>query len=247
MTKLNSEALVDNPDQQMNTRLVRNNVNRPCIISDHHFYKITSINDGNMRKLGRIEEHKIPFTLELEDEVEVGNETKSVLKVTNSDGSLNEDMSVVCIVERKFTYWKCEEVKDYNVFLFRSNVQQSIRKLSCEHIGIHIVAEWEDGGSDANELPLYTVADFMRSYPNADLQKVVNLYEGKGDNFVVRHWTDEHNRKVVDKVFYVLSEEGDAFSDKGDTLQAYLDDTTHYLEIDMNIKDLKSLYKDKSE
>ena len=245
MTKLNSEALVDNLDNH--TKVYRNNVNRPVIMFYHRCYTVVSINDTNMRKLEKIEKHKIPFILELEGQDEVGNQLKSVVSVSNSDGSRNHDLSVVCILERRKSVWDTDQIRDYNVYLFRQSLIEKIRALSCQYIGVHLVATWDDGGSDANDLPLYTAADFIRQYPDADKNEVVTLYEGKGDGFIARQWTDEHNRKVVDRVFYVLSEDGDASSEKGDTLQAYLDDATHYLEIDMNIRDFKSLCKDKSE
>lgn len=180
-------------DNEMATyEIFRNNANIPCIKSKNDYYKVLSINDRNSEKLERIEQDKLPFVLNLEstepDEFKCGLEAEGII--------------VFCIVQQMRSIWDCDDVKDFNVSLFRYRIIQSIRELSCRYYGVNIVAEWEDGGSDAIDLPLYTIADFMRKFPQAKQQDVVNFYQGRADGFIVRKWYDEHDRLVTDKVYY---------------------------------------------
>ena len=232
---------------QNGNRIIRNNVDVPVIVSeDKDYYKVESINDRNMNKLGIIETYNIPFEIELEDD---GNsQLKCVLKVYNKPHEcvLVDDLSVVCIVE-EVEFRKYDEIRDYNVHLFRQSVLESINRLSCEYVGVVIVAEWADGGSDAMTLPLYSATDFHREFPDvAELSQVLDFYKGKGDGFIVRKWKDDNGRDVTDKVFYpsdtqVLREISEGVTDK---IKVYIDDDEKFLEISMNIRHFNTLGKD---
>lgn len=226
-------------------RIIRNNVDTPIIVSeDDRYYKVESINERNMQKLGIIETYAIPFKLEVE------KEGHCVLKVYNKPDEciLIDDLSVVCIVE-EVEYLRYDDIRDYNVHLFRQSVLERINMLSCDYLGVHIVSEWENGSSDATILPLYTATDFKREFPDADTQQVLAFYAGRGDGFVVREWQDDDGSKVTDKVYYCcdtqrLKEVGEKWG-INDKFEVYIDDDHKFLEITMNIREFKSLRKDK--
>ena len=229
-------------------RIIRNNVDTPIIVSeDDKYFKVESINERNMQKLGIIETYAIPFKLEVE------KEGHCVLKVYDKhkpdECILIDDLSVVCIVE-EVEYMKYDYIRDYNVHLFRQSVLESINRLSCEYVGVVIVAQWKQGdGSDAMTLPLYTAADFHREFPDAEFSQVLNFYQGKGDGFVVREWKDDNGREVEDKVFYASDtqalREVNEKSGVNDKIEIYIDDCDKFLEISMNIRHFSSLRKDK--
>ena len=229
-SQVKPESFADN--QSAEREIFRNNVNKPCIKYDGKAFTVEFINDGNLRKLSRIEDSKLPFTLDLEE-----NGVGVFKCILRPDGTLNGDLSVVCVVHEKYTIWKCDDVRPYNVHDFQTEIVEFIRALSCKTIGVHIVAEWEDGGSDASDLSLYTAADFHRMFPDAPLADVLRFYEGKGDGFVVRIWTDEHGMKVTDRIYYCV----DSPVDKGN-MKITVEDIDDFLTIDMKIESLETLY-----
>lgn len=225
-------------------RIIRNNVDNPIIVSHDKYYLIDA-NDRNMQRVDMIEAHAIPFSIEIEgDDDDFGSSVKAVLRVDDRNGNMNNDLSVVCHLQR-IEHNRYNELRDYNVHLFRQSVQEAINKLSCQYVGVNIVAEWADGSSDATDLPLYTATDFRRDFPEADIQQVLDFYRGKGDGFVVREWTDDDGTKVTDKVYYCCDTQ--AFKEKGekvgvnDKIEVYLDDCERFLEIHMNIRHFDTL------
>lgn len=228
-------------------RIIRNNVNAPIIVSEDKYYKIESINQRNLNKIGILEQYSIPFACNLEDDD--NSQLKCVLRVDDKYGEMVDDLSVVChvaLVERM----KYDYIRDYNVHLFRQSVLETINRLSCEYVGVVIVAQWKEGdGSDAMTLPLYTAADFHREFPDAEFSQILDFYKGKGDGFVVREWKDDNGREVEDKVFYVSDtqrlKEINEKAGINDKIEIYIDDCDMFLEISMNIRHFSSLRKDK--
>ena len=87
-----------------------------------------------------------------------------------------------------------------------SEIKAMIR---CEVIkadGIHLVANWENGGSDAVDEPIHTAEALLKAYPETKREDAEAFYAGKRDGFVIRHWTDEHGRKVVDTAYFPTGE-----------------------------------------
>ena len=86
-----------------------------------------------------------------------------------------------------------------------------IRVASIKEFGVHIVAEWEDGGSDAIDFSIHTQDDLIKEFPETCREDAKAFFEGKRDGIFVRRWTDAHNRKVIDKAYFRIDEADDEF------------------------------------
>ena len=68
--------------------------------------------------------------------------------------------------------------------MLSEKVLQVIRAESIRNYGIHSVAEWDEGGSDAVDLPIHTKAEFRKEFPKAKTEDVTDFFDGKRDGFV---------------------------------------------------------------
>lgn len=189
-------------DSLATNAIFRNNQNQLCLKVGHDYFKIVSINNYNQDKLDHLEGHGISFEVSLEDINFNGIDYKCVLEFDEIVTFEDKFSCVICMLEKRKSMWACDDVRDYNTELIQEKVKQHIMALSCKYIGVHIVANWEDGGSDAVVLPLYRVQDFIREFPYADKGDVIDLYEGRKDGFICRKWEDDNGNVVTDTAYF---------------------------------------------
>lgn len=225
-----------NSDKNTESSIFLNNVGDFCLQHDGTYFKVVHVNDRNLQKLKWLYEDKTSFNFSYD---RIDEDTfKAVLAVYHHCAyedklEMDDDRSVICILERKRTKWACEVIKDVSLSVLRNELVRLFYKLSCEYYGVHIVAEWADGGSDSNIIPLYDADAFLREFPDADKQKVLDFYEGKGDEFEVRRWRDDCGTEVVDTVFYCSST---TTADNGSANEIVMEDNYSYLELLLSIK-----------
>ena len=87
-----------------------------------------------------------------------------------------------------------------------SEIKAMIRCEVIKSHGIHLVAEWEEGGSDALDLPIHSVSELIGEFPETSQEDAEAFFAGERDGFVIRRWTDEHGRKVVDTAYFPTGE-----------------------------------------
>lgn len=90
-------------------------------------------------------------------------------------------------------------------------VRQAIRKLAIKEGGVHIVAEWKSGGSDAHDLPIYTKEELIKEFPNTKPEDAEAFFNGERDGFVIATWKDSHhnNEEVTDTAWYPMFSENE--------------------------------------
>lgn len=91
--------------------------------------------------------------------------------------------------------------------MLSEKVLQVIRQESIVNYGVHSVAEWESGGSDAVDLCIHTIADFKKEFPNAKENDVIDFFAGERDGFVVdKIADDERDGEIITyTVYYCVS------------------------------------------
>ena len=84
-------------------------------------------------------------------------------------------------------------------------VQEEIRK----H-GLHVVANWEGGGSDALDIPIHSLKELLDEYPETDKKEAKRFFNGEIDEIVIRTWTDDDHddEKVVDTAYWPIDFSG---------------------------------------
>ena len=115
-----------------------------------------------------------------------------------------------------------------------ARLQRAFNVIITESFGVHIVAEWDDGGSDAVDLPIYTKQEFKSEFPEAESADIDAFFRGEQDGFVVRKWTDEHGRSVTDKAYFCSDYDG---ADNKVTLT--VEDHTHALIVEISTESIR--------
>ncbi len=87
-----------------------------------------------------------------------------------------------------------------------SEIKAQIRVIAIKALGVHIVAEWEEGSSDAVDLPIYDVAEMLKRFPQMSNADAKAFFTGKCDGMIVRRWIDDQGRKAVDKAYFPCDE-----------------------------------------
>ena len=118
------------------------------------------------------------------------------------------------------------------VHSFMDEVVYFINRLSIERYGLIVVANWADGGSDANVVEIHTPDEFLIQYPAANKQEVDMLFSGRRDGFPIRLWTDEQGRIVSDRIYYA----GDLAEEDDNEVFYVIEDSRHSLSISLAIK-----------
>ena len=216
--------------------IFRNNLNNPCLKVGHDFFKIVSINNYNQDKLEHVEESDLSIEVILENVIGSDVEFKCAIEFDDIETEDDKFHTVICMLEKRKSYWDCDDVRDYNVELISESVKKCIRSLSCKYMGVHIVANWEDGSSDAVVLPLYRLQDFIREFPEAERRDVMNFYEGRRDGFVCRKWKDDNGDVVTDTAYYAMD------YNVNNLEECLFEDDKNSLTISMKIE---SIFKDK--
>lgn len=130
------------------------------------------------------------------------------------------------------------EIKSrHNINSFKDAITSYVNRLSIEKYGVHIVANWEDGGSDAVTDDIHTTDDFFKAYPDAISRDVFDFFAGIRDGITVRTWVDDHNRIATDTVYYI----GDITTDKNEVLYL-LDDDIFCFELSIKVKNIFADY-----
>lgn len=114
-----------------------------------------------------------------------------------------------------------------------SRLQNAFNRIVTESFGVHIVAEWADGGSDAVDLPIYTKQAFKSKFPQANEMDIDAFFRGERDGFVVREWTDEHNRSVTDRVYFCRDYEA-----KNESVILTAEDERHALHVEISTQSI---------
>ena len=210
--------------------IFRNNVNLQCLKVDCDYFRFLFINDYNSDKLDYLEEAGISFEVGLEDIHFNGTEYKCVLEFDDIETEDDKFNCIVCTLEKRKSFWDCDDVRDYNVDLIQTCVKQEIMRLSCKYIGVHIVADWERGSSDAVVLPLYRKQDFIREFPEANESDVSAFYDGRRDGFVCRKWKDDNGEVVTDTAYFATDHRID------DPCEILIEDEKSSLTISMKIE-----------
>lgn len=219
--------------------IFRNNVNHLCLKIGDDYFTILSINNYNRDKLEHLEGHDMSFKVSLEDIHFNGAEFKCVIDFDTIETADDKFNCIVCTLDKRKSAWDCDEVRDYNVDLFSEVLKQDIRKLSLKYMGVHIVANWEDGSSDAVVLPLYTKEAFMREFPESNQKDVLSFYDGRDDGFECRKWKDDLGNIVTDTAYYAFD-----FRNECDNVQEYvLEDEKASLTVSLEIESFVKQYE----
>ena len=95
--------------------------------------------------------------------------------------------------------------------MLSEKVLQVIRSESIKNYGVHSVAEWESGGSDAVTQCIHTKTDFRKEYPQAKTEDITDFFDGKRDGFVVDRQPDSKRdgEMITYRVYYCVQETPD--------------------------------------
>ena len=195
-------------------------------------YKVESIDD-NKDCLKSILEDNLPIAI-----VDLHDDGKAFMRsVHNANKTsihcsfyvhLNDDYMIA--TERR------EQKSLSSIETLQDEILQAIRKVSIKHIGVHLVANWEDGGSDADVLPIHSAVEMLQEFPTADRDQVQAFFAGIQDGIQVRTWIDEHNRLVCDTIYYQLEE----ISENQNEVSILLEDDLHSVQLLMSVQKIFS-------
>ena len=98
--------------------------------------------------------------------------------------------------------------------MLSEKVLQTIRAESIVKYGVHSIVEWENGGSDAVDLPIHTKLDFRKEFPNVNTGDLTDFFDGKRDGFVVDRIADDarDGEMMTYKVYYCVQETDDSIT-----------------------------------
>ena len=116
----------------------------------------------------------------------------------------------------------------------RHELEEYLRVLALKHIGFLIVAEWEEGGSDAINFDPMTLEEFFEEFDEAPKEDAKAFWEGKRESFILRHWTDEHGRRIKDTIWHMLHY-------GPDDNEMHIEDEKEVLTIHFNKEKLKDI------
>ena len=193
-------------------------------------YKVSKIDSENRTSLQTLVNDNLPISyVDIEDD-------GRVFMRTDIDTDLT---TVFCIfhVELNDDYMVSNERRliqsQSSIQRLKDNILYAIRKVSIEHIGIHIVANWEDGGSDAViEERIKTPDEFFEAYPTAISRDVFDFFAGIRDGIQVRTWIDDHNRVVCDTAYYFLDE----LTESSTEVSLSLSDDRHSIDMLLSVE-----------
>ena len=193
-------------------------------------YKVLDISKDDREKLTTLINDNLPIAyVRIQDDgsVRIRNpiETDSPTYFVDFSIELTDDYMVES--ERIQVSSKCR------MRLFKDEIIRSINRLSIEKYGVHIVANWEDGGSDACPDDIHTTEDFLKAYPTANSRDVFDFMAGIRDGITVRTWVDDHNRLVCDTIYYV----GEVITEK-DELVYLIENDRHCVEVSLKVKSI---------
>ena len=86
-----------------------------------------------------------------------------------------------------------------------------IKDLKPEHIqaeiakhGIHIVANWEDGGSDAVDLNIFNTKQLREEYPEISVEDADAFFAGTKNELESNPYFDRFDREVQDTIYHPI-------------------------------------------
>lgn len=201
---------------------------------DGNAYKVTDISEVEQQALNRIIIGNYPIDyVRVRDDGNVRLRTPSV-SADNPNPTLFVDFQVELtdghVIESQRDLLKSEQA----IHSFADEIVHFVNRLSIQRYGLIVVANWADGGSDANVVEIYTAEAFMMEYPQARRDEVESLFEGRRDGFPIRTWVDDNDRIVCDSVYFV----GDIDKDTETLteLTYLIEDNKHALELTLAIK-----------
>ena len=167
-------------------------------------YKVTEIDSNNRKSLQTIVNDNLPISY-----VDIRDDGRVFMRTDIN----TESTSVICIfhVELNDDYMVSDERREIksraSIQRLKDNILYAIRQVTVTHLGVYIVANWEDGGSDAIiDERIKTPDEFFEAYPTAISRDVLDFFAGIRDGIQVRTWIDDHNRVVCDTAYYYLDE-----------------------------------------
>ena len=201
---------------------------------DGNAYTITDIDEVEQKALNRIIIGNYPIDyIRVKDDGTVRLRTPSVSD-DNPNPTLFVDFQVELtdghVIESQRDLLKSEQA----IHSFSDEIIHFVNRLSIERYGLITVANWQDGGSDANVIDIHTPEAFMMEYPQARRDEVESLFEGRRDGFPIRTWVDDNDRIVCDSVYFVGDIEKDTETPKD--LFYIIEDNKHALELTLAIK-----------
>ena len=81
-----------------------------------------------------------------------------------------------------------------------------MRKRSIAADGIHLVTEWETGGSDANNLQIHTAEKLLKEFPQTDPYDAQAFFDGIRDGFIIDRYEDNDGTPVKCLCYFPCSE-----------------------------------------
>ena len=86
---------------------------------------------------------------------------------------------------------------------------KEIIRTELKEYGVHIVAAWDDGGSDAVDLAWHTPERLIEAYPEIKMEDAIAFYNADIDELKSDPYEDDLGRKVVDTIYHPVYHEND--------------------------------------
>lgn len=197
---------------------------------DGNTYKVSNIDCQNRDTLKDIINNDLAI-----EYVDIDDDGKVFMR-TVEDNILKTFRIIIFYIELNDDYMVSDERRMLHslqsINNLRDDILHAIRRVSIKHHGVHIVANWEDGGSDAFVDDIHSVETMLHRFPTANIVDVEEFMAGRRDGIRVRTWIDDHSRLVCDTAYYHLDEITDSEKDVSLTVE----DDRHYIELLMTVQ-----------
>lgn len=84
----------------------------------------------------------------------------------------------------------------------KQEIEAYIRILTIKHFGVHIVSEWQRGGSDARDMKIHTEEKLLEAFPEAPRENVKAFFQGLEEGFIIEERRDSYNSPIRDRLWY---------------------------------------------